>query len=452
MSDEFLDRILSCPECGKTLASTADSFNCTHCHTRFPVLDSMPWLIAQPDATLAEWKAQLKFLLQSLERDAEEIKGDLQLPGLMASTVKRLRKQLQAKVEQRKLISDLLAPLDLKSTGSHDLGVALKVKLPKTQSLISYYTNIHRDWVWGDEENKASMQCILNILGDERSLGNLLVSGAGSCRLLYDISEALRPSRVVGIDINPLLFLSAHKILRGQSVKLYEFPIAPINAESYSCLRKCKAPEKISVPATLIFADTLNLPFLPGSFETVLTPWLIDIIPESPETFFLKLNQVLVNGGRWLNFGSLVYQHKRPAQDFSKEEIIELVHQAGFTIERQLITKIPYMQSPLSHHGRIEEVFCFAARKIRDVEVPKSKFTVLPPWLMDANKSVPNSPEFESLRNIYGIYLDVVKAIDGENSLSQIAAKFAPKYGLSHEEALQSITRYLARTVQDMKS
>jgi uncharacterized protein YbaR (Trm112 family) len=450
--EKTLLQILQCPECEGVIMEGKTHYSCAGCQRPYPVLDSMPWLLAEPAASLGEWKAQLKILLQSLDRDAEDLKADIRLPNLLASTLKRMRKHLQAKVEQRKLLAEILAPLDLKDSGSYDLSTAMKTKLPKSQTLLSYYDNIHRDWVWGEAENQAGLGCIKEIAGEHTDLGRLLVSGAGSCRLLYDVAQAFKVSMIVGADINPLLFLSAQKILNGRSVKLYEFPIAPTDLESYSALRKCKAPEKLTVPVELIFADTMNLPIRPGSFNTVLTPWLIDIIPENPDTFFRKLNQILTVGGRWFNFGSLVYQYKNPAQDYSKEEIVELAEKAGFTIERQLTRQIPYMQSPLSHHGRIESVFCFSARKVRSVEIPKKTFSVLPEWLVNPSLAVPCLPEFESMRNVYHIYLDVLDGINGKASVAEIAETFGTKYQIERGEAEQSVIRFLSRTFQDLKA
>jgi uncharacterized protein YbaR (Trm112 family) len=450
MNENFLN-ILQCPECCGDLKPDTKVYTCMNCQQNYPVVDSMPWLIAQPAASLGEWKAQLKILLQSLDRDAEELKADIRAPNLLASTLKRMRKHLQAKVEQRKLLSELLAPLELNESGSYDLSAAMKTKLPKSQSLLSYYDNIHRDWVWGEEENTAGLQCIKDIAGDQPHFGKLLVSGAGSCRLLYDVAEFFKPSAVLGIDINPLLFIAAQRILHGKSAKLYEFPIAPMDLESYSALRKCKAPEKPNFAVNLLFADTMNLPIRPAAFDTVLTPWLIDIIPEDPVTFFPKINQILVPGGRWLNFGTLVYQYKNPALDYSKEEIIEIVEKSGFIVETQFTRKIPYMQSPLSHHGRIEAVFCFSAKKIRDVEIPVKNFRVMPDWLTDQSLPIPNTAEFSSMRTMYQIYLDVFAGIDGKSSIADIAVKFGAKYEMPAAEAEQSVTRFLSRTFQDLK-
>jgi hypothetical protein len=248
-----------------------------------------------------------------------------------------------------------------------------------------------------------------------------------------------------------LLFLAAQKILDGRPVRLYEFPLAPINLESYSALRRCKADVKVANPPQLMFADTMNLPFKNGVFDVVATPWLIDILPEDPTAFFRRLNHVLNHGGTWINFGSLVYQYKNPANDYSTEEIIEIAELCGFKILQKFSRKLPYMQSPLSHHGRIETVFCFSAEKVRDVTAPAKPFSVMPEWLIDRSQPVPALHELTSLRAMYDIYTGVLAEIDGKKSISDIARSFAAKFPMPDDEAEASVARYLSRTYQDLR-
>jgi uncharacterized protein YbaR (Trm112 family)/ubiquinone/menaquinone biosynthesis C-methylase UbiE len=450
MSQSIIE-LLACPQCKGSLNLQSNQCSCKDCQQSYPTLDSIPWLVSNPKASLGEWKEQFKLLLFTLDREVEDIKNDLKLPDLMASTLKRLRKQLQAKVEQRKLLTELLSPLNISETGNYEVSTAMEVKLPRSQSLLSYFGNIHRDWSWDDVENKEGLSCIKDLVMDSSNLGKLLVAGSGSSRLLYDVAESFRPSLTVGIDINPLMFLAAKKILKGKTVRLYEFPIAPKNIESFSALRKCEAPDRSSSPIELIFADAMNFPFRPSSFDTVLTPWIIDIIPEPPDTFFPKINQVLKNGGYWLNFGSLVYDYKNPAKDYSHEEVLEIAQKSGFEIIKHFCRKIPYLQSPISNHGRVEGVFCFSAKKVRNLEQMITPFKTIPAWISDSSKSIPNLPEYETLRNIYKVHLEVLTNIDDRTSINQIAKLFSEKYHLTFEEAHDSIVKYLGKTFQEFK-
>jgi uncharacterized protein YbaR (Trm112 family) len=450
MSQPILD-LLICPQCKGSLDLQLSSCSCKECRQSYPVLDSIPWLFSNPRASLGEWKEQFKLLLFSIDREVEDIKSDLKLPDLMTSTLRRLRKQLQAKVEQRKLISELLAPLSISETGNFEISTTMKVKLPRSQTLLGYFGNIHRDWCWDDVENKEGFQCIQDLIADSFSLGKLLVTGAGSSRLLYDVAEFYRPALTVGVDINPLLFLAAKRILKGKTVRLYEFPVAPKDIDSFSALRKHHAPEKSSSQIELIFADVMDMPFKDSSFDTVITPWIIDIIPESPDTFFPKINQVLRIGGHWLNFGSLVYDYKSPSKDYSQEEVLEIAERSGFEIVKHFCRKIPYLQSPISNHGRVEGVFCLSAKKVRNLEQKTAPFKTIPSWISDSYLAIPELPEYQSLRSIYNVHLEVLTHIDGQTSIVEIAKIFSAKYHLSFEEAHDSIVKYLCKTFQEYK-
>ncbi|MEZ4741618.1 MAG: hypothetical protein R3B45_04100 [Bdellovibrionota bacterium] len=447
-----IDQIFNCPSCHKNFLLLHDKYySCPSCLQRFPLVGYIPWLIESPNASLEEWKGQFKYLLQVLEKEADLMKMDLQRKDISQSTSLRLRKLLQAKVEQKKIMIELLSPLEINDNGSVALSEALKTKLPFSQNLMSYYDNLHRDWTWGDRENEASLACIKKVIdGNNSNLGKFLVLGGGGCRLPYDIHRSFSPKCTVVVDINPLLLLSARKIIRGKTLKLYEFPIAPKDLSSFGVLRKCKAPEKIEKNFEFVFADVSNAPFNRSTFDTILTPWLIDIIAEDPREFFPKINYLLANNGRWINFGSLVFNGRGPASNYSIEEVREIISSSGFEIENEVFESIPYMQSPDSCHGRLEKIFCFSAKKIKDVEINEfKKHDVLPPWLSSTKNPVPKLSEFEVLKSMYSIYLDVLGEIDGNKSIEDISRIFAPKYKLSFDEATSSITRYLTRTFQD---
>ena len=91
-------------------------------------------------------------------------------------------------------------------------------------------------------ENSASLQQIKAVAkggdGDDSHLGDTLILGAGACRLAYDIHMWLGTSRTVAVDFNPLLLLVAKRVMQGDELQLYEFPIAPKSIEDFAVLRK----------------------------------------------------------------------------------------------------------------------------------------------------------------------------------------------------------------------
>ena len=61
----------------------------------------------------------------------------------------------------------------------------------------------------------------------------------------------------------------------------------------------------------LVAADALQAPFADGVFDTVVTPWFIDIIGEPFARVAARVNLPLKPGGRWINTGSLAFSRAR---------------------------------------------------------------------------------------------------------------------------------------------
>ncbi len=169
-----------CPTCVKPL-NAAPPWQCPACSTSYPELDGIPWLLPAPAASLAEWALRLTYLLQQIDQEADALKAELQrTDGVGDLTLRRLRKQLQAKAEHRKAISELLKPLTTSESGSLALSQAVQAQLPVAQSLTGYYANLHRDWAWETDENERSLACLTAVLAGEQAasppeLGHTLV-------------------------------------------------------------------------------------------------------------------------------------------------------------------------------------------------------------------------------------------------------------------------------------
>jgi ubiquinone/menaquinone biosynthesis C-methylase UbiE len=317
------------------------------------------------------------------------------------------------------------------------------------QRLGSYLDNIYRDWSWGDEngENQASVDILKELLDEPPAIQNLLVLGAGGCRLAYDFHRIFKPALTLASDINPLYLLIAQEVISGAVKPLYEFPVAPSDGKSFFVRRELKAPTALTEGFYFLFADGMNPPFPAGSFDALLTPWFIDIVPQDPLALFRRFNFVLKTGGIWTNFGSCYFNHPDYSRRYSPEEILEVAELSGFEIIKSLKKRIPYIQSPSSAHGRVEQTFSFVARKVREVEQPP-RFVYLPDWLSDPSKPIPQSASFKTFTAVHSLYTQIVGAIDGKISLEALAQALGPRYGLSVEDAVQSFGRFLMKVYE----
>ncbi len=445
-----LQDYLACPRCDKTPLHFADGrFRCEACRIDFPDIEGIPWMFAEPDASLGEWRNRLQFALQQLGHEIAGLDGELRDESLRTLTRRRVERYRKSVEQHRRALQKLLRPVDVQAnSGSFESYLALRTRLPVEQGLNTYYANIHRDWAWGEDENEASLKQVRSVLHDQAELGDVLVLGAGAGRLAYDIHRQLDCSRLIAVDFNPLLMLVAGEMAKGERLAMYEFPIAPRSLEDDAVLRKLSAPEPAGDDFHLVLGDVLRAPFAGGSFDTVVTPWLIDIITEDLPVFASRINRLLKDDGRWVNFGSLAFADPARARRYSPEESKAIVAESGFSDPYVSQATIPYMCSPASRHGRQERVFSFCAYKERDVgALPRHK--ALPDWLVTGKEPVPMTQSFRTQAMTTQIYSFIMSLIDGKRSIEDMAKILEQQKLMSRQEAVPAIRTFLTRMHDD---
>jgi uncharacterized protein YbaR (Trm112 family) len=445
-----MNELLACPRCDKSpLATKMDVLHCSACKVDFPIVEGMPWLFAEPEASLGEWRNRMQFALQKLSHDAARLDGEIKNEGLRPLTKRRLERYKNAVEYHRRSLQKLMRPLDVQSMGgNYETYLAMRTRLPVDQGLNTYYANVHRDWSWGDDENEASMKQIRAVLHENADLGNVLVLGAGAGRLAYDIHMQFECSSTLAFDFNPMLMLVANTVTRGDKLKMHEFPIAPKSLEDDAVLRTLAAPEPAREGFHLVLGDALRPPFAAGSFDTVVTPWLIDIITEDLPVLASRINALLKDNGRWVNFGSLAFSSPQRALQYSPEETKGIVAECGFSDPYVSEASIPYMCSPASRHGRQEKVFTFSAYKERQVEQP-SRHRALPDWIVTGKEAVPLSPSFRTQAMSTQIYSFIMSLIDGKRTIEDMAVVLEKQQLMSREEAEPAIRSFLIKMFDD---
>lgn len=442
--------LLSCPRCDKTpLHQAENSLHCKACKVDFPLLHGIPWMFAEPQATLGEWRGRLRFALQQLEHEIAGLDTELENSDLRSLTRRRVERYKKALEYHHHSLGELLQPVDLQALhGNYESYLALRTRLPADQGLNTYYANVHRDWAWGDEENKASLRQLCSVLHDRTDLGKVLVLGAGAGRLAYDVHRTLNCEMTVAMDFNPLLLLVLQAVTRGETLQLYEFPISPLALEDDAVLRELAAPEIADDGFQLVLGDALRAPFPDQSFDTVITPWLIDIISDDLPILAARINNLLVEKGRWLNFGSLAFSAPQRARRYSPEETKAIIAENGFSDPYVSQNTIPYMCSPSSRHGRQERVFSFKANKERTTQKP-GRYKALPDWIVTGKEPVPLSQSFRTQAMTTQIYSFIMSLIDGKRSIKEMAAVIEKQKLMSKEEAEPAIRSFLTKMYDD---
>ncbi len=449
MSD-VLNSLLACPRCDKTPVENNDGvYSCKACKTDFPLIDGIPWMFAEPQASLGEWRGRLHFALQSLSQETAALNEELKDKDLRPLTRRRLERYRKATDSHRRQLQKLLQPVDVQSLqGNYESYLALRTRLPADQGLNTYYANVHRDWSWGDEENRASLKQLQSVINVNAELGNVLVLGAGAGRLAYDLHMQMDCAATIAMDFNPLLLLIAKAVVGGDTLKMYEFPIAPRSLEDDAVLRTLSAPEVVSNDFYLVLGDALRAPFAPESFDTVVTPWLIDIIAEDLPVLAARINSLLKPQGRWVNFGSLAFAAPERARRYSPEETKAIVAESGFSDPYVSEATIPYMCSPASRHGRQERVFSFSAWKERSLKAP-ARHRALPDWIVTGKEPVPLTQAFRSQAMTTQIYSFMMSLIDGKRSIQDMAVVLEKQQLMTRAEAEPAIRAFLTKMYDD---
>ena len=238
-------------------------------------------------------------------------------------------------------------------------------------SPLKHLHNLYRDWGWPPEENveggenERALAAVEAVI-DGQALGRTLVRGAGGCRLAYDLHRRGHSAETLAVDIDPLLFAVAHTVIRGGTVSLREANAEIDELGHISRVWELKAPHGPLDEDRfhLLLADGLAPPFPAGTFDTVVTPWFIDLIPRDLREFIDTLSRFLKPGGRWVSLGPLRYLPSMPvARRFTREEVFDLAERAGFRMGKWQGESMPYLVSKLNGRGKIEWVLAFAATK-----------------------------------------------------------------------------------------
>ncbi len=435
--------LLSCPRCGGRLTPGTGA-RCEACGSHYPFVDGIPWLCAEPQATLGEWRTRMRAFTSELEAQAARYRAALGTGVTLAATRNRLKLLSSACTDHARRLSSLLAPLDVAAAAAvPETYRALGSPLPAGQGLTSYYANLHRDWCWGETENELAYAVVDRALGPENP-GRLLVPGCGAGRLAYDLHVRRGPVTTIAADLNPLMMIVARRMFSGEHVELHEFPVAPGDLGSHALLRDLHAPVPAPPGLWPVVADASQAPFASGAFDTVVTPWLIDILDEDFATFAARLSQWLKPGGRWVNSGSLFFQHGDPARCYSIDELPAILRAAGFEDIEVQEEVVPYLASPASRNSRMERLVTFSAIGCERV-APPAPHRNAPRWLRQDDLPVPMLPQVASQVLAMRVYSFVASLVDGQRTLHDIADILVRERLLPADEALPAVRGFLQR-------
>lgn len=433
------EHLLACPRCDSAL----EGLHCASCKVDYPAPGGLPWLFADPAATRSEWRNRYDMERGRLDRDAERVRRARKALAKDASPLTRTRLDtlLAGLTRQREALGTLLDELLAGAAGKLESHLALRTRLPVSQGIQSYAPNLFRDWCWGEAENCAALDALLAF---GPAAGRVLVLGAGAGRLAYDLHRAGEAELTVALDNNPLLARVCRDCAAGATVTLVEFPLAPRSADAVAIERRLAAPQAAGSGFTVVLGSALRAPFVAGSFDLVVTPWLVDVLEAPPREFLPHVNRLLKPGGRWLMHGSLAAEYADPRDNLCLEELAELARATGFDEWHADESPMDYLCCPDSRHGRRETVITASARKTAE-HSPAARHQALPDWLVTGRGPIPALASFRQQAMATRIHAFIMSLIDGQRSLKDMARVLEEQQLMTRDDAETAIRGFLIK-------
>lgn len=435
---------LRCPQCLCSLREIAtDRIECSECDAVYPVFDGIPWLYRDVAGSRAQWAAKLQQFRMDLLAEHALLEAAVKEEGLLPATRRRLAQQTAGLLRQGEQVFGLLEPFGF--SHSEAGGVLPRERIPSQQHVTSYLETAFRDWCWGEEEVEQTLARIRPLLPDPDEGGHALVLGGGAGRLAWEIARRGDWGSVVQLDLNPLLTRVARLVASGESVALTELPGMPRGLEHVAIEQTLERPSaKAAGMPRFVLGDVFAPPLAPASFDLLLTPWLVDILPESFRSLAVRLGRLLTDEARWISFGPLSFESHGPAERLTAEEMAEALEAVGFEVERAEMHCVPHLHSPHGMVRRSEEIFVFAARRRAPIAEVKP-FRFYPKWMTDGRQSVPVLPELEQLRAERVFDLEILKCVDGTRGIDDIVALLSERYSLDPGRCRSTVSRFFSR-------
>ncbi len=220
----------------------------------------------------------------------------------------------------------------------------------------------------------------------------------------------------------------------------------PIDIHSVAVKRRLRAPAAVEDNFRFVLSDATKPCFAPGSFDTIVTSWFIDVPPMDVHRLFPMLNRLLDRNGIWLNLGPLMYKSQFPRL-YSAEETIAMAERAGFAVEACSREFLPHLQSPADCHRRSEGVVAFRALKVDDaanVAPPSADMPYeAPGWLIDPSRPVQVSGDLQGMIAAHLVAAEVLGLIDGQSGIDQIVDRISTDFLLSRDVSETIVKRFL---------
>jgi len=406
----------------------------------------LPWIEEDISQRVYSWLAKYLAMKEASKQKIQSLSNQLNRCK-KSLTQSRLLELLNAEKFNLNVYRSLLQDFEEMENQSlsTDFLSVLPGLQPLEQSFLAYQKNFFRDWSWQSDENKLHFTALESLF--EKDLGEVLMLGCGSGRLAYDLVKESQFKSLVCVDQNPLALNIFDKVLKGEEIEIYELSQVAQNIKNVAVKQSLKVPSAVTEierdKIALIIGDALRAPVKRRAFNSLITPWLIDVLNYPLDHILNSMNNYLELGGRWYFFGSVAFQTGLESGSLSLEEFCDRVAQHGFSLKQTKQKLLPYLNSPLESSLRQEWVSLLCFEKVKESSHENSNPEIVD-WLSDFSKDIAKSRNLNmtlSQHKLYGMLLSQIeKGARGIDLVKFLQENFAIK---KQEEARQLVKNFL---------
>lgn len=422
--------------------------NYVNSNTEYPV----PFVFSNNNSAKIQWSAKYNLFINQAQNNIDSIQKSLSSVDVSELSKKRLNLQLVAETEQLLQVKQLLSSFNF-AEQTPNTQLSIQHRIPSQQHFSSYFKNIFRDWAWGEAENKIYAQLLSKI---KVETGKILIIGGGAGRLLYDLAQLKPKIEIIQIDINPLLSFIGQKMCSGEKLQLTEIAHITNQLDQLATQHNLSAPKPIdNSNYQFLLGDILDHPFKDYSFDAIIAPWVIDILPENFSDFAKRINFLLKPEGELLTFGPLSFEKQNFLHKFTHEEVLEKLVEAGFSNHENQHLTVPYLQSPIETLQRNEVISFFYSTKIKNTKRPKN-YNYYPDWMLNLqNKLSAQNQTLISLQAQKNIEAQFLGGLMSGKSVHEMALLIANSgSGMTSQQAEDLLLSVFARLFEsgDLKT
>ncbi len=439
---------LKCPNDGSDLQNTDDNF-LYFSNFKYPIINQIPVLIKEPQNHLL---AHYNDITNYIERSLVQIKNlNVYLKSNLPKTsLERIRSKIHHLDQHLQEIESLFNESIYNFYSNHYDQVKVVIndnESSKSNSfLMSYYTNVFRDWFWDTEENLFYTNFLK--LNDKKS--NNLILGSGPSRFSYDLALKSPDNHFIASDLNYLFLHIANKITKAP-LELTYLPEHPVSLKKIGVKLKSQYLKPLK-NLSFFNTDFKGNHFKKKSFNNIIAPWFIDILEIPLEDIIKKINYLLEEDGEFHYIGAYSFQEFGEDSFYSPEEIIEQFQTYGFKLGQSQILEVPYLKNPYNAQYRMEKILFATFKKIKhyDFHGFKVDYCNFPSWISNHNETIKVDPNLEMRKNIYHTYHQLYSKISGAVSINKLSKVFSQEQNISQTQAKGIITEHFKKIYKDL--